>query len=268
MKHILIVEDERNLAEGIRYNLEAEGYRTTMFGDGTSALAFLENEPVDLVVLDLMLPGMSGYAVCETLRSRELVMPILILSARSLAEDRARGFQVGADQYMQKPFDLDEFLARVRSLLAMYQRRVETARDGELSDFESSINRGDGGRGTGIGPVTARHPALPPVITFGDGAVEVDFPLLRVRRGDRATRVTPLEMKLLRYFIEHEGAIIPRRELLERVWGIPGHISTRAPDQFMRRLRKMIEEDPSAPRHLVTLRDAGYQFTAEPTSTD
>lgn len=237
-QHILIVEDELNLAEGIRCNLEAEGYQATVRGDGASALEFLENESVDLVVLDLMLPGMSGYAVCETLRAREQVMPILILSARSLSEDRTRGFQVGADQYMQKPFDLDEFLIRVRSLLAMYQRRLETA----------------------------KHPlaAQSSVTTFANGTIEVDPEHLEVRRNGQTTRVTPLEMKLLRYFLDREGTIISRRELLERVWDMPGHILTRAPDQFIRRLRRIIEPNPSDPRHLITLREAGYQFIAEP----
>ena len=124
-QHILVVEDEEHLAAGIKYNLDAEGYRVTTVGDGRSALKFVEENPdgVDLVVLDLMLPGMSGYAVCEALRADEKHMPILILSARTLSEDRTRGFDVGADQYMMKPFDLDEFLSRVRNLLTMHSRR-------------------------------------------------------------------------------------------------------------------------------------------------
>ena len=125
-KHILVVEDEKHLASGIKFNLEAEGYRVTTMGDGPSALKFIEQnrDDVDLVVLDLMLPGMSGYAVCEALRAADEIMPILILSARTLAEDRTRGFDVGADQYLMKPFDLDEFLSRVKNLLAMFARRV------------------------------------------------------------------------------------------------------------------------------------------------
>ena len=139
MKHILIVEDEKNIAELLRYNLEADGYRVSTFGEGAAALEFLEQEPVDLVVLDLMLPGMSGYAVCEALRAQEQMMPIMILSARTLAEDRARGFEVGADQYLQKPFDLDEFLIRVKSLLAMYQRRIDTTKTMELTTDTPTI---------------------------------------------------------------------------------------------------------------------------------
>ena len=125
-KHILVVEDEEHLATGIKYNLDAEGYRVTTVGDGPSALAFIEDNPqdVDLVILDLMLPGMSGYAVCESLRGDQQHMPILILSARTLAEDRTRGFDVGADQYLTKPFDLNEFLSRVKNLLTLQGRRA------------------------------------------------------------------------------------------------------------------------------------------------
>lgn len=236
-KHILVVEDEIHLATGIKYNLEAEGYRVTAIGDGPSALRFLEEhgDAVDLVVLDLMLPGMSGYAVCETLRAADRIMPVLILSARTLAEDRTRGFDVGADQYMTKPFDLDEFLSRVKGLLALYARRVENA--------------------------TPRSESIP-VYVFGK--VEIHFDTFEVSVDGEPVRMTQLEMKLLRYFVENEGRIIPRRELLENVWDVPGHLLTRAPDQFIRRLRKTLEPDPAHPRHFLTLRDAGYRFVADP----
>ena len=126
-EHILIVEDEEHLATGIKYNLVAEGYRVTTAADGPSALKVLNERAgdVDLVVLDLMLPGMSGYAVCEALRAFDRQIPVLILSARTLAEDRTRGFDVGANQYMTKPFDLDEFLSRVRNLLTFNRHRAE-----------------------------------------------------------------------------------------------------------------------------------------------
>jgi len=237
MKHVLVVEDERHLATGIKYNLEAEGYRVTTVEDGPSALRFMEEnrEGVDLVVLDLMLPGMSGYAVCETIRAADQIMPILILSARTLSEDRTRGFDVGADQYLTKPFDLDEFLTRVKGLLALYDRRVERA-----SSKES------------------------PVSSYAFGNVAIDFDQFQVTVGGQRVRMTQLEMKLLRYFVENEGRIISRRELLENVWGVPGYLNTRAPDQFIRRLRKALEPDPGRPRHFLTLRDAGYRFVAEP----
>jgi two-component system OmpR family response regulator len=236
-KHILVVEDEKHLAAGIKYNLEAEGYRVTAVGDGPSALRFIEEnrQDVNLVVLDLMLPGMSGYAVCETIREADEMMPILILSARTLAEDRTRGFDVGADQYLMKPFDLDEFLSRVKNLLALYSRRMERA---------------------------AKTPDA--LTSYAFSNVVIHFDTLEVTVGGLPVRMTQLELKLLRYFAENEGRIIPRGELLENVWGVPGHLNTRAPDQFILRLRKSFEPDPARPRHFLTLRDAGYRFIANP----
>lgn len=236
-KHILVVEDEEHLATGIKYNLDAEGYRVTTVGDGPSALAVLQepDERIDLVVLDLMLPGMSGYAVCEALRDGANDVPVLILSARTLSEDRTRGFEVGADQYLTKPFDLDEFLSRVKSLLAMYDLRAQRR---------------------------AARGAAERTYEFGEATVEFETFEARVR--GETSRLTQLEMKLLRYFIENEGRVIPRRELLEKVWGLPGYLNTRAPDQFIRRLRKIFEPDPAEPQYFLTVRDAGYRFVPEP----
>lgn len=237
MKHILVVEDEAHLANGIKVNLEAEGYRVTALGDGPSAIRLIEREgeAVDLVVLDIMLPGMSGYAVCEALRAADHIMPVLILSARSLAEDRTRGFDVGADEYLMKPFDLEEFLSRVKGLLTLYDRRVNRV------------------------PLAAS-----PIVSYAFGSTQVDFERHEVTVAGQPVRMTKLELKLLRYFVENEGRIIPRRELLENVWDLPGSLNTRAPDQFIRRLRKVFEPDPARPRHFLTLRDTGYRFVAEP----
>jgi two-component system OmpR family response regulator len=237
-KHILVVEDEGHLAIGIKYNLEAEGYRVTVVGDGPSALAILKRKPcdIDLVILDLMLPGMSGYAVLEAIRSNGCDLPVLILSARTLTEDRTRGFDVGADQYLTKPFDLDELLARVKNLLAMYAVRTHArskARAAELKEYR-----------------------------FGEAYVNFETHEAAFR--DRPVSLSHMELRLLRYFIENEGRVIPREELLENVWDMPGHISTRAPDQFLLRLRKKFESDPANPRHFLTLRDAGYRFVARP----
>ena len=234
-KHILVVEDEEHLATGIKYNLDAEGYRVTTVGDGPSALAFIKNNPqdVDLVILDLMLPGMSGYAVCESLRGDRQHMPILILSARTLAEDRTRGFDVGADQYLTKPFDLNEFLSRVKNLLTLQGRRA----------------------GQGPKPL-----ASPGSFEFGDA--RINFETFQVTVRGKSLRMTQMEMKLLRYFVENEGRVIPRGELLENIWDMPGYLNTRAPDQFIRRLRKAFEPHPARPRHFLTIRDAGYRFVA------
>jgi two-component system alkaline phosphatase synthesis response regulator PhoP len=234
--HILVVEDEEHLATGIKYNLVAEGYRVTIVGDGPSALKILEENPegVDLVVLDLMLPGMSGYAVCEALRSIDMDLPVLILTARTLSEDRTRGFDVGGNQYLTKPFDLDEFLARIKNLLIYHgrdKRRMPPA--GRIGEFQ-----------------------------FADA--KINFETFEVTVAGEEVRMTQLEMTLLRYFVENEGRVIPRRELLEKVWGVPGGLNTRAPDQFIRRLRKTFESNPAEPRHFLTIRDAGYRFLANP----
>ncbi|HTN77252.1 MAG TPA: response regulator transcription factor [Pirellulaceae bacterium] len=233
-QHILVVEDERHLAVLVKYNLEHEGYRVTTMGDGPTALAFVaeHSDDIDLVVLDLMLPGMSGYAVCESLRAEGFDMPVLILSARTLSEDRTRGFDVGANQYLSKPFDLDELLSRVRNLLTHYPRRKLEA--GSLSG--------------------------PEIFAFDDAVV--NFSTFEVTVRGEQQRLTQLELKLLNYFVQHEGRVIPRQELLEEVWDMPGHVVTRAVDQFIRRLRKTFEKDPANPEHFLTIRDAGYRFVS------
>lgn len=235
--HILVVEDESHLAIGIKYNLEAEGFRVSTFGDGASALAAIQGnaDDIDLMILDLMLPGMSGYSVCETLREEGHTFPILILSARTLPEDRTRGFDAGANQYLSKPFDLDELISRVRNLLTHHRREADDTPDVEEYQFADAT---------------------------------INFQTFEVTVGDAAVRMTQLEMKLLQYFIQNEGRVVPRQELLENVWGLPGQVQTRAPDQFIRRLRKTFEPDPANPQHFLTIRDAGYRFVAHPADTD
>ncbi len=229
--HILVVEDETHLALGIKFNLEAEGFRVSTFADGGSALDAIHDDPdnIDLMILDLMLPGMSGYTVCERLREEGHTFPILILSARTLPEDRTRGFDAGANQYLSKPFDLDELLSRVRNLLTHYRRDADDS---------------------------------PPLEQFEFADVKIDFRTFEVTVGGQPVRMTQLEMKLLQYFIQNEGRVIPRQELLEKVWGLPGQVQTRAPDQFIRRLRKAFEPKPASPQHFLTIRDAGYRFVA------
>jgi two-component system alkaline phosphatase synthesis response regulator PhoP len=234
MTHILVVEDEQHLAVGIKFNLEAEGYEVTAVGDGPGALELIERDGVDLVILDLMLPGMSGYAVCEKLRQAGKTLPVLMLTARTLAEDRKRGFDVGADQYMMKPFDLDELLSRVKNLLARH--------------------------GSSNGGQAARVSSSTAIRRFG--RAEINFDTFEVTVAGTPVKLTQLEMKLLRYFMDREGRVISRDELLENVWDMPGHLYTRAPDQFIRRLRKTFEENPAEPRHFLTIRDAGYRFVA------
>lgn len=239
-KHILVVEDERHLAVGIKFNLEAEGYRVTTVGDGPSALRLFEagQDEIDLVILDLMLPGMSGYAVCQTLRERGCDVPILMLSARTLPEDRTRGFDVGANQYLSKPFDLDELLSRVKNLLTHYKRRHEAPLPaGAVATYE-----------------------------FDDAKINFAHYELVVRGAP--VQLTKREWELLQFFVENEGRLITRQELLERVWLMPGYIQTRAPDQFILRLRKIFEQDPANPVHFLTIRDMGYRFVARPGVTE
>lgn len=237
-KHILVVEDEHHLAIGIKFNLEAEGYRVSVAGDGPSALKLVEQgpEPVDLVILDIMLPGMSGYTVCETLRESGHVLPVLILSARTLAEDRTRGFDVGADQYLAKPFDLDELISRVRNLLARHAHTPWIGLNQKLGDS----------------------------LEFDGDRVKVNFNTFKVTVVGEPLRLTHMEMKLLRYFAENVGSVVSRSQLLDNVWGLSGSPTTRTVDNFVMRLRKYFELDPATPRHFLSVRGAGYQFVAEP----
>jgi len=233
---ILVVEDEEHLAIGIKYNLEAERYDVRVVGDGPAALELFEKEgsaAFDLVILDLMLPGMSGYAVCEALRESGSEVPVLILSARTLSEDRVRGFDVGADQYLQKPFDLEELLSRVRNLL--------------------SRRRNSGG---------APEPRAT-ADTYEFGNAHINFDTFEVVVAEQRLRLTSMEMKLLRYFVENEGLVITRGQLLEHVWGMRTEPTTRTVDNFIVRLRRYFEEDPARPKYFLSVRGAGYRFVAE-----
>lgn len=230
--HILLVEDEEHLATGIKFNLEAEGFQVTHASDGRAALEEIEaaEPPMDLVILDLMLPGMSGYTVCETIRKDGRTVPVLMLSARTLAEDRTRGFDVGADQYLTKPFELDELLSRVNRLLQNRPAAASVARRATSYSFAN---------------------------------VRIDVDKLQLVVGEVIHQLTALEMKLLEYFTRNQGRVISRRELMEKVWEKSGRLTTRSPDLFVSRLRKMIEPNPGEPRHLLTVRDAGYLFSPE-----
>lgn len=238
MKHILVVEDEEHLAFGIKYNLEAEGYEVSTAADGPAALAIVESAdpPIDLVVLDLMLPGMSGYAVCETLRQEGNNVPVLMLSARTLVEDRVRGYDVGADQYLQKPFELEELLSMTRNLLA---RRATVKTTGAHS------------------PARTGEPSL-----YEFGNAKVNFDTFDVTVAGEPVRLTHTEMKLLRYFVENEGSVVTRAELLEHVWGMSHVPTTRTVDNFIVNLRKYFEEDPAKPKHFLSVRGTGYRFVA------
>jgi len=239
---LFFVDDEEHLAIGIKFNLEAEGYVVTAVGNGIDAIDAVTKaeNPIDLIVLDLMLPQMSGYEVCEKVRQQGLVMPILMLSARTLSEDKTRGFDVGANQYMVKPFELDELLSRIKNLLTQAPLAGTV---GTTSNTSGAAN-------------VLEH--------FDFGNSKINFKTYQVEVAGAPVRLTDLQIRVLKYFITHEGEVIPRSKLLEDVWEMPGNMNTRAPDQIMRQLRKTFEPDPSNPVHFLTIRDAGYRFVAAP----
>jgi len=234
MPRILIVEDEANLAKGIQFNFEIEGYEVAVVADGAEALKRLTAkvppaEAFDLVILDVMLPGMDGYAVAERLREAGDFTPILMLTAKSRPEDVVRGLEGGADDYLPKPFELPVLLARVKGLL----RRREWARGGPE-------------------PQTARV-----------GEVEVDFRNFEIHARGATIRLTLLEAMLLKLLVQNAGRVVTKGEILEKVWNVSPDTATRAVDNFIMRLRKYIEEDPRFPRHLHTVRGAGYKLVLE-----
>lgn len=232
-KHrILIVEDEQTMAKGLAFNFEQEEYEVLVAGDGPTALGLFDANQVDLIILDLMLPGMSGYEVCKAIRERDAQVPVLVLSARSLSEDRALAFDAGTDQYLSKPFALPELLTRVRNLI---ERRAAL---GRKNDPQETVE------------------------TFGD--VAVDFRKFEVTAGGRTQSLTTLETDLLRYFLRHEGTVLSRSRILEDVWDQSSEITTRTVDNFVMRLRKLIESDPTRPRHLLSVRGTGYKFVRNP----
>jgi DNA-binding response OmpR family regulator len=234
---ILIVEDEEHLAQGLKFNFEQEGYDVVLAGDGPTALRHFQDEktPVDVVILDLMLPGMSGYETCKALRQIDELVPILTLSARSMSEDRTLAFDAGTDQYMTKPFKLPELLSRVRNLLSRSARTAQAPR-----------------------------PAPPPAATFDFNSVRVDFDKFQVTVGEKTNSLTTQEMQLLRYFITHEGKVLSRFDILEDVWDHNPDVTVRTIDNFVLRLRRIIETDPAQPRHILSVRGTGYRFVAQP----
>ena len=234
---ILIVEDERHIGMPLKFNCEAEGYEATLIEDGPTAIREFEANPnaFDLVILDLMLPQMSGYAVLEKLRSAKVFVPVLILSARTLAEDRIRGFEAGGDRYMTKPFELPELLAQVRSLLL----------------------RHDQVRGTA--PATK-----PECEVYEFGGATVNFKTHEVTVRGESRTLTSLEFKVLKFFVEHEGVVLTRNQLLDNAWGLDSSSTTRTVDNFISRLRQHFEVDPANPRHFRSVRGVGYRFVANP----
>ncbi|HXJ41090.1 MAG TPA: response regulator transcription factor [Bryobacteraceae bacterium] len=238
MTNLLVVEDEQHLAEGLRFNLEQEGYHIDLVDNGEEALELLvgaEKREYSLVVLDVMLPGINGFQVVEEMRRTGQYVPTLILTARSHSDDVLKGFAAGADDYLVKPFDLDILIARIRGLLR---------------------------RGQWLRPASPAQPAEPDSFVFGDKSVHFDLLELHVR--GEVFKLTLMEMNVLRYLIRNAGKPVARGAMLEAVWGLREDTDTRALDNFIVRLRRYIEDDPSKPRHLLAVRGVGYKFVAAP----
>jgi len=269
MSRVLVVEDEAHLAQGLRFNLQAEGHAVEVASDGESALQRLveKRESFDAVVLDVMLPGKSGFDVAALLREKKNYVPILMLTARGRPEDVLQGFAAGADDYLPKPFELAILIARLESLLRRSSwtknawMKDATPAGGDTgsvvesqSDHESDRrNRPEpsGEAGTGAD-------------TFDFGGKTIDFGELELRTLGNTIHLTVMEAEFLRYLVHSGGRVVSRKSILEDVWGLHEDTDTRAIDNFVVRLRRYIEEDPSRPRHLQTVRGVGYRFVAEP----
>ncbi len=226
---LIVVEDEEHLAEVISENLELEGYSVEVVTDGLAALARLRREPAPaLVLLDVMLPGMDGFTICDTLRREGRDIPILFLTARSGLDDRVRGLELGGDDFLGKPFDLRELMLRVRAILKRSTWYASPSAAGE-------------------------------VLTLG--AARVDFKRYVVLLDGREVQLSQKETMILRCLAEKPGEVIARAEILDRVWGYDAFPTERTIDNFIVRLRRLLEPDPQAPRYIHTVRGTGYRLT-------
>lgn len=224
---ILLVEDEENLAHGLEYNLTAEGYSVTLARDGKEAIKYFDENEFDLIVLDIMLPYFNGFEIAKHIREKHPQMPILMLTARTGVEDKVKGLELGADDYLTKPFHLKELLLRIKGMLKRknwYQKVViET-----------------------------------PHYNFGNN--KINFENLKCSNGKKEFQLTSYEAMIMKYLIENKDKVVTRKELLENVWNMNPDIETRTVDNFIVRLRKYFEDDPSNPKYIVSVRSAGYIF--------
>jgi DNA-binding response OmpR family regulator len=231
---ILVVEDERHLADGLRFNLEADGFAVETAYDGEAALQLIEAMDFDAIVLDVMMPKISGFTVARRLRAAENFTPILMLTALGKPEDVLLGFEAGADDYLPKPFELSIFTARLNGLL---RRRKWFARENGAAKIQSNTLQ-----------------------IFGVNGKTIDFDNLELTSGEETIKLTLMEAKLLRYLIENEGKAVSRKTILEEVWDLHEDTDTRAIDNFIVRLRRYLEDEPNSPKILQTVRGVGYKF--------
>ena len=227
---ILLVEDEESLAEGLKYNLIEEGYDVSWVDDGRKAMQIFDEQTFDLIILDIMLPYINGFDLAEHMRKTSPRLPILILTARTRIVDKIKGLELGADDYLTKPFNLQELLLRVNRML---QRK----------EWYDNAER------------------IPLVYTFGKN--RVNFENLSADTMDASITLTQQEAMVLKYLIENKGKVVTRKELLEKVWNISPDVETRTVDNFISRLRKYCEPDPSNPVYIKSVRSKGYIFETE-----
>lgn len=231
-QRLLIVEDEEHLAAALKLNLELEGYLVDVAADAKEAgQRLLDPSGYDAIVLDVMLPDVNGFELCKRFRDSGNFMPVIMLTARSSPEDRVLGLEAGADDYMVKPFELGELLARVRSVLR--RQRWEQVSGG-----------------------------LTKAATLSFGEARINFDTHEVTVAGKQVQLTQLELDLLRYFAKNAGRVLSRNELLERVWKLRNYGNTRTVDNFISRLRRRFERDPASPTHFLSVRGAGYKFVA------
>ncbi len=224
---ILLVEDEKTLAVGLKFNLVEEGYLVEWAKDGREAVSLFESGNFDMIILDIMLPYIDGFEIAEIVRKADPQMPILMLTARTSKGDMVKGLELGADDYITKPFHLKELLLRVKGMLkrkAWYQKATSDE----------------------------------PIYNFGSN--EINFENLKCKCGDKELKLTPQEAMVLKYLINNKGKIVSRKELLEKVWHLNPDIETRTVDIFISRLRNYFEEDASSPVYIKSVRGAGYVF--------
>jgi DNA-binding response OmpR family regulator len=237
-RRILVVEDEEALAEGLRFNLERKHYAVDVARDGSGALEQARAARYDLIILDIRLPGVDGFKVCQRLRAEGDFTPILILTARNQPDDVVYGLKLGADDYVTKPFDLAELLARIEGML----RRQDWARNGRPAGGDTTMQNGEPGS------------------SFSFGEFWVDFRTWQARTRQGVVELSRKELAVMQLFAERPGEVISRRELLARVWELPNHPNTRVVDNVIVSLRRAFEQDATHPRHIVNVRGVGYRF--------
>ncbi len=222
---ILIIEDEEDLVKGLKLNLADEGYEVDWASNGEEGLRKAIEETPNLIILDIMLPKKNGLDVCRELRQKHVTIPIIMLTAKGEEIDKVVGLEIGADDYMTKPFSIRELLARIKAHLRREKREAKT---------------------------------IPDVYSFGD--VEIDFTHFKVKHKDKQLDVTSLEVEILKYFIAHQGEVITRENLLDKIWGYDKYPTTRTIDNHILKLRKKIETDPSHPKYILSIYGEGYRF--------